>query len=397
MSGINLTPLLSDCQAKVVDQYVIPDTKTVNIVVMPDERYNPICSQCRTVCKSVHSYTDRNIRDMNVFDFKTIIACCYRKVRCPNCGIKVEDIGLTEPGLRITKRLAEYIAFLCRFVTIADVAKHVKLDWKTVKDVHKRYLLHKFSHEDFGSPRIIVVDEIAIHKGHSYLTVVIDWDTRKVLWMGKDRKEETLKRFFDQLTPQQKNGIKAVAMDMWKPFINATRNNLPNASIVFDQFHVIKTFGKIIDKVRAAEYAAASKEEKSVMKGSKYILLKNEENLRESEKNKLEKIRAMNVNITNMLILKDLLKKIWDYKTVAAAKKFLEYWCNLARESGIKYLKSFIRMLRKHEYGILSHCIYPVHTSIIEGFNNKIKVIKRKAYGFNDIEYFILVVKDAFF
>jgi len=397
MSEMNLTPLLDLCQAKVVDQYAIPAIKMVNIIIMPDERYNPICSKCRIVCKSIHSYTDRNIRDMNVFDFKTIITCCYRKLRCPNCGIKVEDIGLSAPGLRVTKRFSEYIAFLCRFMTISDVAKHTALDWKTVKEIHKRYLLQKFANEDLGNPKIIVVDEIAIHKGHSYLTVIIDWDTKKVLWMGKDRKEETLKRFFDQLTLEQKKGIKAVAMDMWRPFINATKMNLPNADIVFDQFHVIKTFSKIIDKVRVAEYTAASKEEKSVMQGSRYILLKNQENLSKSEKVKLEKISAMNINITNIMILKDLLKKIWNYKNPARARKFIDYWCDLAQESGIKYLNSFIRMLRKHEYGMISHCTHPVHTSIIEGFNNKIKVIKRKAYGFNDLEYFILLIKDAFF
>ncbi len=397
MSEINLTPLLPDCQAKVVDQYVIFDKKVVNVVLMPDERYNPICSKCRAACKKVHSYTDRDIRDLNVFDFKTNIVCCYRKVRCPNCGITVEDIGITEPGVRITKRLAEYIVILCHFMAITDVARHLSLDWKTVKEVHKKYLLHKFSNENFGRPRILVVDEIAIHKGHKYLTVVIDWDSKKVLWIGKDRRLDSLKRFYSLLSDEQKKGIKAVAMDMWKPFVKATLDCLPNTCIVFDQFHMLNTFSKIIDKIRVAEYMAASKEDKEIIKGSRYLLLKNSENLHEEEKSKLNKILAINKNITTTLILKDLLKKLWSHRHADKASEFLEYWCHLALDSGIKYLKSFVKTLQTHAHGILSHCMYPIHTSIIEGFNNKIKLIKRKAYGFNDMEYFTLVVKEAFF
>lgn len=398
MSEINLTPLLDLCQGKIVDQYIIFEAARINVVVMPDERYNPKCSRCGLICKSVHSYVDRDIRDMNVYNFKTYITCCYRKVRCKKCrSIVVEDNGLTTaPGIRITKRLEEYIAVLCKFMTVDDVAKHLELDWKTVKAVHKKYLLSKFTDEYIGRPKILVVDEIAIHKGHKYLTVIIDWDTKKVLWIGKDRKVESIKRFYSLLSPEQMNGIKAVAMDMWKPFIKGTQECIPHANIVFDQFHVIKTFGKIIDKIRIAEYAAASKEERLVMKGSRYILLKNSENLEDKEKSQLDKIVAINQNITKTLILKDLLKKLWDYNYTASAKKFLDYWCQTAIESGIKHLKGFVRMLRNHEYGILSHCKYPIHTSIIEGFNNKIKVIKRKAYGFNDVEYFILVVKEAF-
>jgi len=148
---------------------------------------------------------------------------------------------------------------------------------------------------------------------------------------------------------------------------------------------------------RVAEYMAASKEDKEIIKGSRYLLLKNSENLHEEEKSKLNKILAINKNITTTLILKDLLKKLWSYRRADKAGEFLEYWCQLALDSGIKHLKSFVKTLQTHAHGILSHCLYPIHTSIIEGFNNKIKLIKRKAYGFNDMEYFTLVVKEAFF
>jgi len=397
MSKINLKPLYEFCQVKVIDQFISLDVKMINIVTKPDERYNPICRRCRSVCPSVHSYAERCVRDMNVFDFKTTVTCCYRKVRCINCGIVVEDISLLEPGMRITKRLAAYIVILCHFMTITDVAKHIGLGWNTVKEIHKQYLLEKFSNEDFGKPRILAVDEIAIRKGHNYLTVVINWETRRVLYVGKDRKTETLNKFYRLLTKEQRDGIEAVAMDMWNPFIKATQGCLPKASIIFDQFHVVKTFGKVIDKIRVSEYAKASKEDRAVIKGSRFILLKNPENLFDDQKAKLQELVAINKNISTVLILKDQLKKLWDYKYQAVAEKFLEDWCNLAIESGIKHLKTFVKTLKNHAYGILTHCKHQIHTSLLEGINNKIKVIKRKAYGFNDIEYFTLVIKEAFF
>lgn len=397
MSEINLKPLYEFCQVKVIDQFISLDVKMINIVTKPDERYNPICSRCHSICPSVHSYAERCVRDMNVFDFKTTVTCCYRKVRCINCGIVVENISMIEPGMRITKRLADYIVVLCHFMTITDVAKHIGLGWNTVKEIHKQYLLEKFSNEDFGKPRILAVDEIAIRKGHNYLTVVINWETRRVLYVGQDRKTETLNKFYRLLTKEQRDGIEAVAMDMWKPFIKATQNCLPKASIIFDQFHVIKTFGKVIDKIRVSEYAKASTEDRAVIKGSRFILLKNAENLFDDQKAKLQELVAINKNISTVLILKDQLKKLWDYKYQAVAEKFLEDWCNFAIESGIKHLKTFVKTLKNHAYGILSHCKHQIHTSLLEGINNKIKVIKRKAYGFNDIEYFTLVIKEAFF
>lgn len=396
MSEINLKAFYADCQAKIIDQFISVDCKMVNIVTKPDERYNPTCSRCHSVCLSIHSYTERSVRDMNVFDFMTTITFCYRKVRCDKCGIVVEDINMLEPGMRITKRLADYIVVLCHFMTITDVSKHVGLGWNTVKEVHKQHLLDRFSNEDFGKPRIIAVDEIALKKGHNYLTVVINWETRRILYVGNGRKTDALKKFYGMLTKAQRAGIEAVAMDMWKPYIKATRKCLPNAAIVYDQFHVVKTFGTVIDKIRISEYARATDEERAVMKGTKYILLKNSENLFEDERARLQELVAINKNITTTMILKDQLKKLWDCQHPEEARKTLEDWCDLAITSGIKQLKSFVKMLKDHAYGILTHCKYRIHTSLIEGINNKIKLIKRKAYGFNDIEYFILVMKEAF-
>ncbi len=396
MSRINIKTFFKFSPMKVVRQVVDTMEKVVRIKVVPDRRYKPRCYRCGSAAKGVHSWRERIVRDLNVFDAKTFIRVVYRVVRCPNCGDVIEETGLIHPYMRVTRRLVNYILDLCRFMSLKEVAEHLDLDWKTVKEIHKRHLLDKFSGEGIGKPRFLAVDEISLKKRHRYLTVVVNWETGRVLWIGEDRRYETLKEFFDSLTDKQRESIEAIAMDMWDPYIKAVKECCPEAAIVFDQFHVVQAFNKVIDKVRNEEYRKADREGKEVLKGSKYILLKKKRNLRKEERPKLKAILEANKSITTVYILKDYLKKLWDYKYPRSAEKFLEYWCSLAMQSKIKAVMEFAKTLKRYAYGIINHCRYPLHTSRLEGINNKIKVIKRKAYGFHDIEYFALVIKNAF-
>lgn len=396
MSDINIKAFFKFSKVKVLKQSFNVQSKTVSLKVEPQKRYVPHCHVCNRPSHSIHSYHERTVRDLNIFEAKTFIQYSYRKIRCDRCGVVVEDLGLVKPDWRITRRLANYILELCKYMTIKEIAKHLELDWKTVKNIHKDYLLKRFSEEDIGYPRLLAVDEIAVKKRHRYLTVVINWENGRVLWIGEGRRYETLKGFFDSLSEEQRKAIGAIAMDMWDPYIKAVKECVPDASIVFDQFHVVKAFGKVIDKVRNAEYRKADKEGKEVIKGSKYILLKNRENLVDEEKPRLKTLLSLNEAITTVYILKEYLKKLWDYKYAKCAQKFLEYWCSLAVQSKIRAVIEFARTLKRYAYGIINHCRFPIHTSRMEGINNKIKVIKRKAYGFHDVEYFSLIIKSAF-
>jgi transposase len=282
-------------------------------------------------------------------------------------------------------------------MTVTQVSEHTGLDWKTVKNIDKHYLEQDYGQPDLKGLRVLAVDEIAIRKGHNYLTVVLDFLTGRVVFVGKDRKAKTLKRFFNQLSICQRKKIQAVAMDMWDPFIKAVKDKLPNAKIVFDLFHVVASFGRVIDKVRNREHRKASKEDKHVYKGSKYLLLKNSRNIRKhSHRRQLKELLALNQVISTVMILKEDLKHIWTYRSRTWAAKALKHWCNLACSLKIRAVNTFVKMLKRHEYGILSHCDYPIHTGKLEGANNKIKVIKRKAYGFHDLRYFTLKIYQAF-
>jgi transposase len=293
--------------------------------------------------------------------------------------------------------LAHFVYQLCRVMTISEVAQHLNLDWKTVKNIDKFYLERDFGQPDLKGLRILAVDEISIRKGHSYLTVVLDYLSGRVLYIGKKRKAKTLKRFFNKLSISQRKKIEAVAMDMWDPFIKAVTDKLPQAKIVFDLFHVVANFSRVIDKVRNSEYRKASKEDKAVFKGAKYLLLKNRGNIRrQSHRQQLKELLALNQVISTVMILKEKLKHIWTYRSRTWAGKALDQWCELAKSLKNRSVNTFVRMLQRYLYGIINHCDYPIHTGKLEGVNNKIKVIKRKAYGFHDLRYFTLKIYQAF-
>jgi transposase len=211
---------------KIVDQIVSPDASTASIWVTPHQSYHPLCHGCGGKATGVHSWTERTVRDLSMTSARLWITCRYRKVYCVRCrGIHIEDLQLFHPYLRVTHRMALYVHELCQFMTVSEVARHLGMNWKTVKEIDKYFLERDYGQPDLNRLRILAVDEIAVRKGHRYLTVVLDYITGRVVYVGKDRKARTLERFFNQLSPQQRKAIEAVAMDMWDPFIKAVKKN----------------------------------------------------------------------------------------------------------------------------------------------------------------------------
>jgi transposase len=384
---------------KVVDQqpHLDIDRAGTEIRLQPDRRYRPICHVCGRP-GHVHSQGHRRfIRDLNFGPAQTFLRVEYRRVWCPACQhARVEQLDFADPSQRITHRLARYIYELCKVMTVEDVARHLDLNPKTVKAIDKHFLQQEVGQTDCQDLRIMAIDEIAVRKGHHYMTVVLDHESGRVVWMGEGRSKETLDAFFANMTEEQKQGVEAVAMDMWDPYINRVQHHCPQAKIVFDLFHLVKAFGEVIDEVRREEVRkAANQPTARFIKGSRYLLLKNRQNLKPEQRVHLRELLAVNERLNAVYVLKDQLKMIYRYCRRGWAKKALDQWCELAAEVDHLKMSSFIGRLRRYEYGILNHCDYAIGTSLLEGVNNKIKVIKRKAYGFHDPNYFALKVKQA--
>jgi len=337
------------------------------------------------------------IRDLNLADRQVWLQVDYRKIWCPYCKqTRVECLTFCDSSHRLTNRLRRYIYNLCKVMTLTEVAQHLDLDPKTVKAVDQEFLEEEFGQTEYEGLQILAIDEIAVKKGQEYMTVVLDYVTGRVVWTGEGHDLATLDRFFGGMTEKQRASIQAVALDMWDPYINRVKHYCPQAMIVFDLFHVVKSFSRVVDEVRREEVRKAVGAMKDVVKGSRYLLLRNRENLTPDQEDRLEELLKVNKTLSAVYVLKDQLKMIYRYRRRHAAKAALDTWCAMAAKVDNWWMRAFIQTLRNHEDGILSHCQFPIGTSRLEGVNNKIKVIKRKAYGFPDPVYFGLKIKQAF-
>jgi len=356
------------------------------------------CSGCGQSYLTYYDGQPYEVRDLPYGKWKKAYLLFDKvRVECPKCGVKTEKLEWLDGWSRLTKRFEEEVARECRLIqSIKDVSKRCYLGWDTVKEIDKKYLDQELNPPDFKGVESIAVDEISLRRHHKYATVISETRRRRVLWVEKDRTEKSLGRFYKRLGKDGCQQIRAVAMDMWEAYEKATRKYCPKAEIVYDQFHIIQNYGKVIDKVRNMELAKANKEQQGVLKGTKYLLLANRASVLGKKRVKLDELLRLNKALSTVYILKDDLKHLWDYSSEGWARKWFAGWYQRASESGITPLIKFADSLKEHLAGILAHCRYWISTSFLEGMNNKIKVIKRIAFGFRDMDYFFLKIRGAF-
>jgi len=301
------------------------------------------------------------------------------------------------PGL--TRRLGESVAQLCRVASIRHVASFFGLDWKTVKDLDFASLQHQLGPVDLDGLEVIGMDEFAIQKGQAYATVIVEPMRKRVLWVGRGRGREDVRPFFELLGPERCKRLRAAVMDMNAGYELEVKHHCPQAAIVFDLFHVVAKYGReVIDRVRVdrANELRADKPARRVVKGARWLLLKNRESLAPGQHIQLNELLAANRALFVVHVLRDALKDLWSYRHAGYAERAWKSWYGQARRSRIEPLKRFATNLKPYLPGILAHCRFPLGTNLIEGINNKIKVIKRMAYGFRDDAYFFLKIRAAF-
>jgi transposase len=358
------------------------------------------CSGCGRFQSRVHDTSERWVRDLPIFDAETHLLVHRRRVACPSCGPKLERLDWLDRYARVTRRLAESVARLCSVLPIKHVADFFRLSWDQVKAIDKNHLEETLGPIDLEGVDVIVMDEFALHKGHRYATVVAEPSTKRVLWVGRGRSREEIRPFFELLGEQGRARIKAVGMDMSTAYEQEVRAQCPQAAIVYDLFHVVAKYGReVIDRVRVDEANRLRKDKKArrVVKSSRWLLLRNRSTLRRPEDRiRLRELLRANRHLMTVYVLRDDLKHLWDYRYPGAALRFWKGWYSRAIRSRIPALKKFAKLLKGYLPGILAHARWPLGTSLLEGMNNKIKVIKRMAYGFRDETYFFLKIRAAF-
>ena len=351
------------------------------------------CSVCGSRDVGSRGHVERRFKSLPIGGKPVSIVFPIPRMACSACGaLRQVEIGFADRRRSYTRPFERYALGLLRHMTIQDVAEHLNVGWDLVKDIQKRDLARRFARPKLKHLRQIAIDEISIGKGHRYLTVVLDLKSGAVVFVGDGKGADALEPFWRRV---RRSGarIEAVAIDMSAAYIEAVSTHLPEATIVFDHFHVIKLFNEKLSDLRRDLYREATDQlHKEVLKGTRWLLLKNPDNLNPDRKEaeRLQEALRLNQPLAMAYYMKEELRLLWSKSDKDEAETFLVDWINRAMVSGIRMLMKFAKTLAAHRTGILAYYDYPISTGPLEGTNNKIKTMKRQAYGFRDQEFFKL-------
>ena len=323
----------------------------------------------------------------------------FHRVDCKKCGgVKSEKLDFLSNNTKYTDRFAWQIGGFCRAMTIHEVAQRMPLDGHTVKDLDKIYMREHLARTGHPAPAVLGIDEIALRKRHVYRIVVSDLAKKRAIWFGGEgRSEKDMDQFYAFLGKENADNIRLAVMDMWKPFRHSTRAHAPQADILFDKFHVLRHLGEALDKIRKTAYARVTGKERRFIKGQKYVLLSHRENLTSEGKQSLRLLLKANKRLNTAYVLRDSFDQLWTYQSEAWARKFFDNWKAQLRWQRLAPYKKFAEMSENHWDGIAAYCQpeNKVALGFVEGLNNKIRVIQRRAYGLRDEEYLKLKILTA--
>lgn len=349
----------------------------------------PRCGCCGRQVRRTKGGTRRRLwRDLKIRDVPLVIAYTPRRVVCPDCGVRVEQVPWAERWARVTRSLARVVAELARHTDLSTVSHHYGLNWKSVASIIGRVVQWGLAKRRRRPLHILGLDEVSRKKGHKYLTVVYDLERGHVAWIGKDRTRETVHRFFDWLGKRRARSIEAVTMDMWAPYLDVVRERAPQVEVCFDRFHVVRHLNAAVDEVRRSLVRQLARPAKALIKGTRFVLLKNPWNLTPKQKRSLRALVRANSPLSRAWYLKEAFQGFWEYVSASWARRHLHQWLWWASHSRLEPFKDFARMIREHKDGILAWTRRRISNGALEGMNNKIKLVSHRSYGFrNDDRY----------
>ena len=354
-----------------------------------------VCPHCGSQHVIRYGTVLRHIHNLPFGSKTCYLSLCIQRYWCKDCGKAWQaDVPFTHGEVSYTYRFSRYVLDLLRMGnTILDVARHLHVGWNMVKDIHKKYLKSKYSRPDIKGVRRIGIDEFATRKGHVYKTIVVDLDTGRIIHVGDGKGKDALAGFWKRV---KRNNVKIeiVTSDLSAAFIASVMENAPDAVHVYDKFHVAKLVNEAVDAVRRNVYAQeADLEKRKIIKGSRWLLLPKDKDIFDDEKKKrLDNILETNTPLFHAYYLREDLDQIWMQDSKEEAERQLAYWCERARETKLKPFIKVANTLMARRTGILAWYDAPVTNAMLEGINNKIKVMKRRAYGYRDDEYFTLLL-----
>lgn len=357
-----------------------------------------VCGTCGRPSRQLHDSRPRRVRDLSCGDRPVVLTFRLRRLVCLGCGgVKTERLDWLAANPFCTARFARHVGRRCRSSPVAEVAEELALDWHTVKELDKDYMREQLAAAGPPSPRVIGIDEIAVASRHQYRIVVSDLESRRPIWFGgEDRSEASLEAFYTWLGPEKSGRIRLAVMDMWTAFRASTlkSGHAPQATIVYDKFHILRHLGEAMDRVRKREYARLVGDDRRFVKGKKFVLLSRWDNLTNDKRAGLRELFRVNRRLYKAYLLKESFGQLWDYRQPGWARRFLARWRDELKWQRLPSFEKFATLVERHWDGIEAYCHVEnkVALGFVEGLNNRIRVLQRRAYGYRDEEYFRLKV-----
>jgi len=373
--------------------YVMETEKDI-LIGLESRRTTGTCPTCSRMCLTIEHEHQRIVRDMDLADSKCYLSFKQKKIRC-SCSYRgMEKLNFIAKYDRVTSRLANKVAQDCEEACLKEVARRYKLDWKTVKEIDREHIKSLLPEIGKLQIRRLAIDEIAIMKGHKYFTVIRDYDSGVAIKIFFGRGYDETAKALASLGKDKLANIVYVSLDMWDPYIKAIKEQCPNAKLVFDKFHVVKKVNEALDEVRKKEFDKATDEERVEMKRKRWVILTREHNLKTEQKEELAELMKRNDRLYKAYLLKEQILSIFEDK-ISTFEKICERincWFENILGNKLDEFNAVIKTMQNYMYGIQNYFRYGMTNAIAEGFNTKINVIKRRAFGYRDLEYFILKI-----
>ena len=366
--------------------------KQLHIKVRPGKRCKGLCSDCRTPGPTYDTLEERRFQFVPLWGIVVFFLYAMRRISCAKCkAVTVEVVPWANGKERITTSFAWFLARWAKHMSWKQVAVTFGVSWDTVFCAVKKAVTYGLAHRTLEGVTEIGVDEVMWRAGkRKYLTVVyqINEGCKRLLWIGKDRKKSTLEAFFNWFGKGPTSGLQAIASDMWEPFLSVIAERVPWALNVLDRFHITANVNKAVDKVRAEEARTLARDGTPTLKHTRWLLLKSPENLMKEQRLSLKKLLKINLKTVRAYLLKEELRKLWGHFSITLAGAFLLDWCRAAKASRIEPLAKVARTLEKKQDLVLNwfQTYGAISSGAVEGLNNKLKVIVRRAYGFRSYD-----------
>jgi transposase len=365
-----------------------PDHKSIEIAVRPRKGSGAVCSRCHQPAPGYDQLSERRFEFIPFWGFLVFLLYSMRRVDCRRCeAVVVEEVPWGDGKRTLTRAYMLFLARWARRLSWKETAEAFRTSWEKVFDAVEHVVTFGLEHRKLGAIDAIGVDEIQYAKGHKYLTLVyqIDLDVTRLLWIGKERTIESFQGFFTTIGDEVASKIVFVCSDMWEPYLKVIREKCSDALHILDRFHIVAKMNQALDDVRAEEARRLKQEGfDPVLKKSRWLLLKRQENLTGKQRFHLRDLLRYNLKSVRAYLLKEAFQQLWDYDSPAWAGKFLDEWCRHVMRSRIEPMKKIARTLRRHRELILNyfHAQKLLSSGVVEGLNNKAKVTMRRSYGF---------------